>query len=134
MSAEEARNRVGMLCDQLSQWPDLRDIILDAGAGGELDELLTALGAEDEPDQDLMLACVRAIENACARKGLAGITSRDKAFRPLPPGTSPIPGLRAWVCPWGRCDRVVLPEETQAPPVCVVGNGTSMDPFAPPST
>jgi hypothetical protein len=53
---EGARDRVGMLCDQLSRFPDLHGIIRDAGAGGELDELLAALGGEDEPDKDQVLA------------------------------------------------------------------------------
>jgi hypothetical protein len=40
---------MGMLCDRLSRWPDLRGVIRDAGAGAELDELLAALGGEGEP-------------------------------------------------------------------------------------
>lgn len=129
----EARGRMGMLCDQLSRWPDLPSIIRSAGAGGDLDELLAALGAEDEPDQGRMLAWIQAIEEACARTGLVGITSRDKAFHPLPPGVSPDSRVRAWVCPRGRCGRVVLPEETQTPPVCVVGGGTPMRTHITPS-
>jgi hypothetical protein len=129
-----ARDRVGMLCDQLSRWPDLRGIICDAGAGGELDELLLALGGEGEPDHDRILAWVQAIEDTCARKGLVGITSREHAFRPLPPGPFEASGLRAWVCPRGRCDRVVLPDEVQAAPVCAVAGETPMSPFTlPPS-
>jgi hypothetical protein len=129
-----ARDRVGMLCDQLSRWPELHGIIRDGGAGGELDELLAALGGEDEPDHDQMLAWMQAIEDACALKRLAGITSRGKAFRPLPPGPSEASDFRAWVCPRGRCDRVVLPEEAQTPPACAVAGGTPMNPFTlPPS-
>jgi hypothetical protein len=155
---EEARDRVGMLCDQLSRFPDLYDIIRDAGAGGELDKLLDALSGEDEPDEDQALVWLQAIDDACARKGLAGITSREHAFRPLPPGlppsrfhplsrwlslplgklpvpVSPDPSSDAWVCPRNLCARVVLPEETQTRPVCAVADGTSMRPFAlPPSS
>jgi hypothetical protein len=93
-----------MLCDQLSRWPDLRGIVRDAGATAELVELLAALGGEGEPDQDWMLAWVQAIEDACARKGLTGITSREHAFRPLPTGLSAASGSRAWVCPRGRSE------------------------------
>lgn len=125
---------MGILCDQLSRWPELHGIIRDAGAGRELDELLAALRGEDEPDQGRMLAWVQVIEDACARKGLTGITSREHAFRPLPAGLSAAPGSGAWVCPRGRCDRVVLPEEAQAPPACAVARGTPMSVFAlPPS-
>jgi hypothetical protein len=127
-----ARDRVGMLCDQLSRFPDLRGIIRDASADGELEKLLAALGGQDEPDQDQMLAWVQAIEDACARKGLAGITSRGKAFRPLPTGLSAASGFPVWVCPRGRCDRVVLPEEAQTPPVCAVAGGTPMSAFTLP--
>jgi hypothetical protein len=130
---EGARDRVGTLCDQLSRFPDLDGIIRDGGAGGELEELLAALGG-DEPDQDQMLAWLQAIEDACARKGLAGIASRELAFRPLPTGLSAASGSRAWVCPRGRCDRVVLPEEAQTPPVCAVAGGTPMNPFTLPSS
>lgn len=129
------RDRVGMLCDQLSRWPDLRGIIRDAGAGGELDELLAALDSEGEPDPDRMLAWVQAIDDACARKkGLVGITSGEKSFRPLPPGPAGDLDCRAWVCPRGRCDRVVLSEETRTSPVCAAANGTPMSAFTlPPS-
>jgi hypothetical protein len=128
------RERVGMLCDQLSRWPNLHGIIRDSGAGGELDELLSALGGEHEPDQDRVLIWMRAIEDACARKGLTGIISREHTFRPLPTGLSAASDSRAWVCPQGRCDRVVLPEEAQTPPVCAVAGGAPMSAFTlPPS-
>jgi len=127
-----ARDGAGILCGQLSRWPDLHGIIRDAGAGGELDKLLAALGGEDEPDQDQVLAWLQVIEDACASKGLVGITSREHAFRPLPAGLFPASDLSAWVCPRGRCDRVVLPDEAQAPPACVVAGGTPMRPFTLP--
>jgi hypothetical protein len=131
---EQARDRVGMLCDQLSRFPDLHDIIRNAGADKELDGLLAALGGAGELDQERMLAWLQAIEDACARKGLAGITSREHGFRPLPAGLSATSNIPVWVCPRGRCDRVVLPEEAQTPPVCAVTGGTPMMPFAlPPS-
>lgn len=105
---EGVRNRVGMLCDQLSRFPDLHDVICDAGADGELDKLLAALGGVDEPDEDQVLGWLQAIEDACARKGLAGITSREHAFRPRPPGCPRPPssrcgcvrraGATAWCC------------------------------------
>lgn len=128
---EGVRNRVGMLCDQLSRFPDLHDVIRDAGADGELDKLLAALGGVDEPDEDQVLVWLQAIEDACARKGLAGVTSREHAFRPPFPGVS---DSWAWVCPRGRCDRVVLPEKARTPPVCAMDGGTPMTPFTlPPS-
>jgi hypothetical protein len=123
-----------MLCDQLSRWPELHGIIHGAGAGGELDKLLAALGSEDEPDQDQMLNWVQAIDDACARKRLTGITSREHAFRPLPTGLSAACSSLAWVCPRSQCDRVVLPEETQTPRICAVAGGTPMSAFTlPPS-
>lgn len=99
-----------MLCDQLSRWPNLHGVICGAGADGDWTGLLAALG---EPEQDRMLAWAQGIEDACARKGLASITSREHALRPLPTGMFAAPDSRAWVCLRGRCDRVVLPEEVE---------------------
>lgn len=130
----EARERLGALCDQLSRWPKLHRIIRDAGAGNELDALLTSLGSNDDLDQDQMLFWVEAIEEACGRKGLVGITTRDKVFRLLPDGLSAPGAPRAWVCPRDRCDRVVLPGDTQIPLTCAVSGGTPLRPFdLPPS-
>ena len=128
---EGALDSAGMLCDQLSRFPDLHDIIRDAHVGGELEKLLAALSGEDEPDEDQVLAWLQAIDDACARKGLAGIISREQVFRPPFPGVS---DSWAWVCPRGRCDRVVLPEEAQTPPVCAVNGGTPMSPFTLPQS
>jgi len=126
------RDQVGLLCGQLSNWPSLDGIIRDAGAGTELDALLAVLGSDDAPDPVRVAGWVETIEDACARKGLAGITSREYIFRPLPAGLSGTPGAQAWVCPRGRCDRVVLPEETVPTPVCAVAGGAAMSPFTVP--
>jgi hypothetical protein len=63
------RDRMGLLCDQLSRWPDLDGIIRDAGAGAELEALLAVLGGEGESDEDRVAGWVEAIEDACTQKG-----------------------------------------------------------------
>ncbi len=125
------RERVGSLCEQLSRWPSLEGIIRDAGASGDLNALLAALNGDREPDPEQVASWAEAIESACARKGLVGVTSRGYAFRPLPAGLRDMPTTRAWVCPRDLCDRVVLPEEAAAP-VCAIAGRAPMTPFSLP--
>jgi len=118
------RERLGSLCADLSRWASLDGIIRGAGAGPELDELLTATGGEGlDPKRARVL--LDAIEEACKRGGL-DVALRGSGFRPLPPGTSVSSGAESWVCPRGCCDRVVLAEETDDPPVCAAAGGTPM--------
>ena len=102
---EGVRNRVGMLCDQLSRFPDLHDVIRDAGADGELDKLLAALGGVDEPDEDQVLVWLQAIEDVVpARDWRASPAENTPSARHSP--ESPIPGrgcvrgagATAWSC------------------------------------
>jgi hypothetical protein len=130
------RDQTGLLCDQLARWPELAGIIHEAGAGAELDRLLAALAGQGEPDPRELAAWLAAIEGACAALGLAGVTSREHAFRPLPSGFSGGAEQLGWVCPRDRCDRVVLPEEAKpgTVPTCAVGGGTPMTAFTAPSS
>ena len=117
---------MGSLCSGLSRWASLDGVIRGAGAGPELDELLTAIGGEG-PDPKRARVLLDAIEEACKRRGLDGVT-RESKFRPLPFGPSES-GIEGWVCPRGWCDRVVLAEETDDPPVCAVAGGMPMKGF-----
>ena len=95
-----------MLCDQLSRFPDhLPGIIRSGGAGQELDELLAALGGEDEPDKDQMLAWLNDIEDACASEGLA-VGHGQADVGALQTGTRPDAGGRA-VPPRRACQAIV---------------------------
>jgi hypothetical protein len=129
----EVQEQVGLLCSQLSRWPSLDGIIRGGGAGAELDELLATLRDTTAPDPERVSQWIDAIEDACARKGLAGITTRDHAYQPLPPGMSAAQPLQAWVCPLGCCDRVTMPEEAPQIPTCTIGGGIPMASFAVPS-
>jgi hypothetical protein len=125
------RDRVGVLCGQLERWPTTEKIIREAGAGAALDELRAALTG-DAVDPARLAALLDAIEDACARSGLVGITSREHGYRPLPPGLplSSAPAENApRVCPLGQCDRVVFSGETDTEPMCVVSGGVSLRPF-----
>jgi hypothetical protein len=125
---DKVRDRLGSLCAELSRWASLDGIIRGAGAGPELDELLTAIGGGGlDPKRAQVL--LDAVEEACKRRGLDGVT-RESRFRPLPKGTSVSSLGESWVCPRGCCDRVVLAEETDDPPMCTVTGGRRMKRFA----
>jgi hypothetical protein len=126
------RDRVGWLCDQLNRWPDLVGIIEEAEAGAPLRKLQDALANATKTDPVHITELLQDIQEACARHGLTGVTQRDRAYQPLPPGMSDPSGTDAWVCPRGVCDRVVLAEETTTEPVCAIAAGTPMARFALP--
>ncbi|MET9073380.1 hypothetical protein ABZX95_14655 [Streptomyces sp. NPDC004232] len=132
---EAVSDRVGMLCDQLSRWPELATTIRDGGAQAQLAELLTLLAGRSAPDDRRVSALIDAIEDACARQGLPGLTRRLPS---LPPGLgtarrTPQDGEPAgWTCPLDRCSRVVLPEETPSAPICAAhGEDARMRPYRP---
>lgn len=129
------RDRVGLLCDQLSRWPTLHATIDSAGADNELGALLALLAGPHEPDLGKIETLLDAIDQACARIGLAALTSRAKGPAPwagLPPGLAGHPGPAGWTCPLRRCDRVVTPDETSAPPTCAAAQ-VLMSAYNPPS-
>ncbi|MFE1949455.1 hypothetical protein ACFW9D_03190 [Streptomyces sp. NPDC059524] len=119
------RERVGSLCDQLSRWPSLRTTVRDGGGEAELRDLLGQLASDADPDEGLVRTLLDAVERACARQGLAGLTSRSGIgpvdMTSLPPGLADVRGVVGWTCPLGRCDRVVTPDETAQAPTCAGG-------------
>lgn len=120
-------NRLGVLCDQLTRHESMAAEIDTAGAGPQLRELLelvrsgtaTAGGARETELLD-------TIEDACVRHGLSALDVREygNAQLPLGFGLPPEGGTAsAWVCPWGNCGRVVLPDEAGASaPRCAAGD------------
>ena len=69
------------------------------------------------------MALLNTIERVCAKNGVAGVLSAAKGV-PLVSGLTtgvPEPNATAgWVCPAGRCDRVVLSEEDPTTRVCAI--------------
>lgn len=125
-SRNGARNRLGVLCDQLTRHASMAAEIDSAGAGPQLRELLelvrsgtaTAEGAREAELLD-------TIEDACVRHGLSALDVREYGNARLPIGFGLPPdtgAAAAWVCPWGNCGRVVLPDEADAVPRCAVGD------------
>lgn len=119
-------NRLGVLCDQLTRHASMAAEIETAGAGPQLRELLelvrsgagTAGGAREKELLD-------SIEDACVRHGLSALDVREFGNARLPLGFG-LPSdeqvARAWVCPWGDCGRVVLPETgEESAPHCAAG-------------
>lgn len=131
------RDRLGQLCDQLTRHGSMATEIDAAGAGPELRELLAHLAAATDAGTPVhgerLGELLDTIEDACARHGLVTLDVRSPAdARPgsarLPPGFGPPTDggatngtVDAWVCPWGRCGRVVFPEETTGRPTCAAG-------------
>ncbi|MFD6990948.1 hypothetical protein [Streptomyces sp. NPDC059943] len=113
-SRNGARNRLGVLCDQLTRHGSMAAEIEAAGAGPQLRELLElvrsgASTAEGTREKELL----DSIEDACVRHGLSALDVREFGNARLPLGFGLPPDervARAWVCPWGNCGRVVLPE------------------------
>ncbi|MFF2186003.1 hypothetical protein [Streptomyces sp. NPDC058155] len=113
-SRNGARNRLGVLCDQLTRHGSMAAEIEAAGAGPQLRELLelvrsAASTAEGTREKELL----DSIEDACVRHGLSALDVREFGNARLPLGFGLPPDervARAWVCPWGNCGRVVLPE------------------------
>ncbi|MBV1956631.1 MULTISPECIES: hypothetical protein [Streptomyces] len=145
----DVRDRLGVLCDQLTRHRTMAAEIEAAGAGPQLEELLgllpTAPDASGAPASTARLgALLDAIEDACARHGLADLDVRGlehlrSADARLPPGFALTPGgtpaagadpVDAWVCPWSHCGRVVFPEEATARPACAAG-GTPLRAYPP---
>ncbi|MFF5254116.1 hypothetical protein ACFY4K_19005 [Streptomyces leeuwenhoekii] len=127
------RNRLGLLCDQLTRHTSMADEIVDVSAGRELRELFDLVGGGPDGPFDPARAgeLLDAIEEACARHGLAALDLRDHKDTRLPAGFRLTPDEAesrqgepaggAWVCPWGRCGRVVFPDEVPARPECTAG-------------
>ncbi|WP_326798097.1 hypothetical protein OG946_24150 [Streptomyces sp. NBC_01808] len=133
------RDRLSVLCDQLTRHRDMAPEIDAAGAGPQLDELLDLLSATPDAtaaSEERLGELLDAIEDACARHGLAALDVRGPAdIGPvagrLPPGFALTPDdatengadtVDAWICPWGHCGRVVFPEEAADAPVCAAGD------------
>jgi hypothetical protein len=126
-------NRLGMLCDQLARHETMATDIEEADAGAHLSELLALVTGGAPFDERRVDELLDLVEDACAVRGLAPLGVREHKDARLPYGFGLPPGeaeaeVKAWVCPWDRCGRVVLPEE--AAPRCAAGD-TSMRPFPP---
>jgi len=114
------RARLGNLCDQITLHPSLVRAIRDAEAGTALDEVLTLVQGADTPDPGRLARLLEEIEQACAGMGVVlGVTKR---FTPLPELSADADTAEppTWICPAGRCARIVFDEETGAagPPHC----------------
>ncbi|MGW4380125.1 hypothetical protein [Kitasatospora sp. NPDC004531] len=122
------RERLAALCDQITRHHDMRQFIDEAGAGPQLAQLLDAVTAEQPPDRRHLLDLLNAIEKACGRQGLVGITTASKQYTPLPTGfAEPAPDEPlTWICPLRRCNRAVFEDEATEPPSCAAA-GRPMD-------
>lgn len=112
-----ARERLGALCNQIARHADIDQAIRDAGAEAQLDELLTAVRTGKAVDQDLVVELLDAIEEACARNGLTGITAVTR-YTPLPFQQRGQEEPPTWICPTRSCDRAVFDDEAATPPHC----------------
>jgi hypothetical protein len=79
----------------------------EAGSEDLLDRTVALLTA-DVLDPTAVTAALDAIEEILAGLGLHGLTSLNRAWRPLPGVRAPAPDLSVWVCPARRCLRAEL--------------------------
>ncbi|MFB7128262.1 hypothetical protein [Kitasatospora sp. NPDC056273] len=130
-----SRERLGSLCDQLGTWPSLRELISDAGAETQLNDLLALLTEPGDPDNALVAELLDAVEDAYTRLGMIGLTSRDGVpprIALLPPGIAGQRAVIGWTCPLDRCNRVITADETPLPPTCAAhGPNGPMKPYPP---
>ncbi|MFE4606854.1 hypothetical protein ACFRK5_00640 [Streptomyces niveus] len=127
-SRNGTRNRLGVLCDQLTRHDSMAAEIDTAGAGPQLRELLELVrGGAGEAAGAREAELLDSIEDACVRHGLSALDVREYGDARLPGGfglpTDEGPQTaKAWVCPWGDCERVVFPDEAGASaPRCAAG-------------
>lgn len=124
--------RVAVLCGQLSDRPQLRQVIEDGGGGAELAFLLEAIRAANDPRPERIAELVDALEQVLCTVGLGSLSTRSflapAAESNLPPNMTARATTVGWTCPVARCPRVVLREESAGPPACVAGD-TRMRPY-----
>lgn len=145
----EVRNRIGILCRQISRRPSLVTAIGEIGARPALDELLTALAGPAEPGQARIIELLDAIDHAGKSRGLTGLTSPGKALDAghclppglvagpdsLPPGFSGAPKPIGWTCTLRRCDRVDVPAHAaDGTPTCAASGNKPLRPYPEPAT
>lgn len=130
---QDSRTRIELLCEQLDHWPDVREVIQAGGAGGQLDELTELLRSTGSFDPGHLIALLDAIEEAAAREGLVGVTSRPRGPVPdLPHGMHSAHTV-GWTCPLRRCTRVVLFDESRETPTCATAHADANQMTAYPS-
>lgn len=121
------RERLGVLCDQVTRHATMAETIRNAQAGEALDRVLAALRGDAEVGDKELRLLLDAIDDACAAHGLAPVTVRGgRGYEPLPVGmgqVDPEPEPVKWGCPHGKCGRMVYAEETDSTPVCAVSGG-----------
>ena len=110
-----------LLCTRIQRTPSLIAVIQDGG-DAELKALVGLLRDGHEPPGGVM-ALLNALERVCAKNGVAGVLSTAKGA-PFVPGLTDVaqePNAAAgWVCPSGRCNRVVLSDEDPGIRVCAI--------------
>ncbi|MET9618601.1 hypothetical protein [Kitasatospora indigofera] len=121
------RQRIAVLCGQITRHADMEQAIRRVGGGPHLDRILGAVRGADAPDPGKLIELLDELEDVCGEKGLAGITTTSKQYVPLPRGFqgSDPDEPPTWVCPLKRCSRVVFEDEAPVAPSCATA-GTPM--------
>jgi hypothetical protein len=111
--------RLELLCEKLGSG-EVQQIAAELGVTPPLERVLGAVRDDRSWVEAAVSADLDELDAAFKRWGLdGGLTGRFRSFRDLP-GTGGHPVVDVWMCPAGRCSRVVPAARDDPAPVCAV--------------
>jgi len=117
--AAVVRDRLGLLCEQLSRFPELEGELRDADGSEALDALVAAVADNAAPDWTRLNDWINEIDAAARRTGLAYIADRLRG--------KPAEAPEVWGCPRGYCDRASSPNDMPGDPmICWVAGSVPL--------
>lgn len=116
---EDLNQRLEQLCKKLGHG-EVQEIAAELGVTPPLERVLSAVRVGGSWDEASVAADLDELDAAFSRWGLdGGLTGQFRSFRVLP-GTGTHPVVDVWMCPAGRCSRVVAAARDDPAPVCAV--------------
>jgi hypothetical protein len=111
--------RLELLCQKLGRG-EVQQIAEELGVAPPLERVLSAVRNGEPWDAVAVSADLDELDAAFKRWGLdGGLTGQFRSFSYLP-ATDAHPVVDVWMCPAGRCSRVVPATRDDPTPVCAV--------------